>query len=173
MHEKEKRILEERLLEANRKNLKGLEGKFGMILKNMGQQIVSESGGRIDSTPWPNFYDFEDEEVMPTMDEDGTITRIGWVFDGLSKGLHLEIKYMSEEKDLKVYYKGYQVYGEISEELVCYVPSDEWEKHVDGLYEVAKRIEGVNKTKQKTESEIEAKRKKQSFINKLRTRWGF
>lgn len=136
MREKEERIKEQRLLEATRKGLTGLEGKFGTILQYLGQPIISaHAGSYFESNELPDVYaDLEDEPELPTADVERVIVESGYVFDALSSGLHLEIQYLAEKQKLAVYYCGNLVYCEIASDLECYVPSTEWESKVDMLY---------------------------------------
>ena len=45
MNEKEKRIQEQRTIEATKKNLMGLTGKIGTIVRNLGQPMISQCEG--------------------------------------------------------------------------------------------------------------------------------
>ena len=45
MKDAEKRIKDQRVIEANRKNLFGLEGKLGCILKYLGEPLVRQDEG--------------------------------------------------------------------------------------------------------------------------------
>ena len=74
---------------------------------------------------------------------------LGWFFDGLNRGIHLEIKCLSEEGRLTVRYKGYQVYDESAGELLSYNPNEDWEKHVNKLFETAKIKEQKTKKEEK------------------------
>jgi hypothetical protein len=76
-------------------------------------------------------------DELPTMDECEMSYELGWIYDGLRQGLHLEIKYFNPENKLTVYYKGYEVYKEVSGELEAYAPFEEWEDPIKELYKVA------------------------------------
>lgn len=105
---------------------------------------------------------------------------IGWHFDGLSRGMHLEIRADTEPdmagnpifRVLRVWSKGYMVYFEESGELEAYAPSPEWENQIESLYKVAKAKEKkINQdVKQDRQKEITAK--KEGWLDQMRKRWG-
>ena len=64
---------------------------------------------------------------------------VGYHFDGLSRGMHLEIKYDDLEATLTVTHRGYQVYKEIRGELVAYRPIEEWENWIYQLHKTARK----------------------------------
>jgi hypothetical protein len=70
---------------------------------------------------------------------DHSMTTIGYHFDGLNRGMQLEIRYLDYESELKVHFKGHLVFKEVKGELVTYIPHDEWEGHIESLYKVAKK----------------------------------
>ena len=165
-NDQELKIKEYRTIEAKKKNLMGLRGKFGYILVAMGQPIIlhAESGGLFSQTfmdDWDveikdssNFTPGTPEEIMkqiPTADSDfqnipegwewnseSAIEvfdeqKAGWHFDGLQRGMHLEITYKESDKNLVVYYKGYLVFKEHAGDLRTYVPHDDWENMIERL----------------------------------------
>jgi hypothetical protein len=97
---------------------------------------------------------------------------VGWVFDGLSRGMHLEIKYQEHKKELLVTYKGYPVYREVSGVLEGYHPLDEWEDMVERLYAVAQQKNKQESKIEKEEMTKEAERLKENWIDRLRLKWG-
>ena len=184
MHELARRIKEQRLIDATQKGLTGLDGKIGTILKGMGEPIIVHEGGRHEelfgiimptftSTPMEDPYalDGEDQNELPEFDETEPV-QIGWIFDGLSRGVHMEIKYMMDTKELTLTYKGYLVYAEEAGELKCYVPHKEWEEKIEQLL-VSARPMAVAKHKDIAHEEKEKdKRDKLSFLEKLKSLWG-
>lgn len=206
MNEKEKRIQELRTVEATRKNLMGLNGKLGKILKYMGEPIISQNmGGAYTDTNYLNPYDNfdEDKPEFPYMEGDHlndeplgdgwrsernydianvSLSKIGWLFDSMDRGIHLEIKYKEAIKDadnrtfspsiLEASYKGYLVYQEVSGDLSAYVPSDEWEAHVDKLFLIAKEKEKLANIKEKREKLEMVEKAKTTFWESLKKRWG-
>lgn len=176
MHDKEKKVWSERLIEATRKGLTGMEGKFGTILKYLGNPIIAEGGSFYDTyenvDPYEPIGGEEEEDKLPTMDEEQSIMELGYIFDGLSSGLHLEIKYIADRQDLNVTYKGFTVFSEIAGELVCYVPQPEWENVIDSLYKQAKKRENKQRGEFIMENRQEAQRQKESLLERLRLRWG-
>jgi hypothetical protein len=97
---------------------------------------------------------------------------IGWIFDGLTRGMHLEIKYMEHNNSLTCHYKGYEVFREIRGQLVGYAPLDEWETWVDRLFIVAKEKRIEKKAVTEQEYSLAAKREKTSWWQRFRLRWG-
>lgn len=198
--ELEQRIREQRIIEANKKGLVGQNGKIGIVLKMMGHPIIAqtEGGGSIDT----NHLQYESEEKkeptnnielmqgMPVMDIEGS-TRpegkewselgdpvsygtytIGWHFDGLSRGMHLEIKYDDLDAELSVLYKGRIVYKEIKGEIVSYIPYDEWEKWIESLSKIAKNAHRKLKEKEFDENIKKSEKQKANWLDSIRSRWG-
>lgn len=97
---------------------------------------------------------------------------VGYHFDGLSRGMHLDIKYLDYESDLKLHYKGYLVFREVKGELVTYIPNDEWEAMIESLFKVAKKLRDKEKEQIKEEELDEAKKAKASWFKEMRERWG-
>jgi hypothetical protein len=175
MNDKERRVREQRLSEAIRKGLTGLEGKFGTILRYLGKPIIGHGGEWVTTSEALNVYDYLEEEKtdeLEEMDEEQTVIDCGYVFDGLASGIHLEIIYKLHEKELKVFWEGNLVYAEVASELECYSPSHTWESKVDYLFNVAKKREKKEYHATIEENKIEAKRQKFSLLDHLRKRWG-
>jgi len=133
------------------------------------QRIVNPDG----SDPSPGGEDSDDlvwrddpEKIHQSIDA------IGWCFDGLSRGMHLEIKYMEYTHTFSVHYKGYEVYKEIKGDLCCYVPIPEWEEWIDRLYKIAKPKELEKRIEAKQEEVKEIEEEKASWFDSLLKRWG-
>jgi hypothetical protein len=98
---------------------------------------------------------------------------IGWHFDGLSRGMHIEITYKEKDKNLLVYYKGYLIFKEHAGDLKSYVPGPEWELIIERLYKSSVQIlkeRGKIKLIERTKKN---QAKKITWLAKLQTRWGF
>jgi hypothetical protein len=210
MNEKEKRIQEQRTIEATKKNLMGLNGKVGMIVRNLGQPIVAQSEGGIFTDtnylddPW-SMGDDSDGEIkggtsdyvqsqIPYMEIDSKGTnepvdgawrsdrnyqsplhvtsQVGWHFDGLSSGIHMEIKYDEYQKELSLQWQGRIVYKERLGELAAYFPMKEWEEKVDYLYGYAFKKQRNDKKDLRKEEIKESKRIKEGWVNKMKEKWG-
>jgi hypothetical protein len=191
MHEQEKRIKDQRTIEANRKKLMGLEGKLGCIVKNLGQPIVRQDEGDffhdanyldtdleepegdiIDQLPTIDYGDMVSEEAYRSERIAYNIQEIGMHFDGLSKGIHMEIRYMEETGELLATYKGHVVYKELAGELESYVPFSEWEDKINLLFPLARTVE-IQKTGQvKDLIKKDRESKRVSLLEKIRKRWG-
>lgn len=191
--ELEARLKEQRLAEATKKGLTGATGKIGAVLKTLGSPIV----GQVEGT---NFIDTEgrgDDDggeslgSIPVMDMDGVerpsdpywssdvpdsvsfgMYSVGRHFDGLGRGMHLEIIYKEESSEMSVYHRGRLVYREIQGDLVCYVPSEEWEGWVSSLFKVAKKQQREEKEAEFQSKIQEAERRKNSWLRDLASRWG-
>ena len=185
---KENVIREKRTIEATKKNLMGPAGKLGQILQAFGSPIIRQGSGLMDAGFLDDPYDdlvhteysptmsgqqgpvsYRDELLAPDSHEQYTE---GQIFDGLSRGLHLEIVFRAVDNELTVRYKGYVVYKEVAGELDAYGPFPEWEDMIDRLYKSAK--EKLKTVKKQLEVEIGQKieEKKRSFWRDLRLRWG-
>jgi hypothetical protein len=173
MNDKEKRIKEQRLIEAAEKNLLGASGKLGSICRYLGEEIKGVGGSLYDSYE----YDFdtwgeEDPEDLPTSELDTSVYKMGYLFDGLSRGMHLEIKYLSYEKRLTCHYQGYEVYREVEGDLKGYAPKPEWETLVDNLYKITQTTARKKKKQQAAEEKAKMKAYGLGFLQKLKDRWG-
>jgi len=170
----ENQIKEKRTIEASKKNLMGKNGKLGMILKHLGEPIVSQEGLFSDVSYFDHFWEDvdEDEESMQTFEEGSLSHDVGRIWDGLSRGMHLEIQYMENKKELTVYEKGYLVYKESSGELLCYFPKESWEEKINQLYDSSKYMEKSKRKKDDKKINKEAERAKQSWLWKIRDKWG-
>lgn len=175
----EKTIREQRTIEAVRKQLMGMHGKIGTIVRHLGTPIIYQGGGMCDVRSIEDYtgelyYPAESAgESLPVFDEESDYSDVeGYLFDGLSRGLHMEIKYLDTTKTLTVLWRGYPVYREIAGELYAYVPKDDWEKPVDRLYDAAK-IRAIEAGEvQKAADEEKARHEYAGFVRRLRMRWG-
>lgn len=170
MHDKERRIREQRQIEATKNGFTGLGGKFGTIVKYLGQPILMETSLQ---TFYPNPLEIDETNEIATLSEDFNYIIMGFAFDGLTRGMHLEIKYIDETKDLRVQYKGCTVYQEINSELCCYTPHPEWEAKIESLYKIAKIKEDEARQIENAEAKEERKNDFIEFLKNLKTRWGF
>ena len=185
--ELEARIREKRLAEATKKGLTGPAGKIGTVLRMLGSPIV----GQTEDVSYLNLDGREEDAGMPVMDVDGVqrptgaewsdsdvvptpygIHELGRHFDGLSRGMHMEIIYKDESSEMSLYHRGYLVYREVQGDLQCYVPSDEWEGWVSSLFKVAKKAQREEKEREFQERVRDADRAKQSWLRDLASRWG-
>lgn len=188
LSQQEAAIREKRTIEATKKNLMGITGKFGTILKAFGHPIIRQgstlsSVGYLDD-PYGDstFAEYETtasgqagpvayRDELLEFDDDG-LRESGLLFDGLSRGMHLEVIYWHDENSLTVTYKGYPVYREVAGELEGYAPFDDWENLIDRLFRAAKeRLKQIQEQeKQRIREALSAK--KRSFLQALRLRWG-
>jgi len=166
----EEKIREQRTLEAISKNLMGFEGKLFLIARFLGDPITSQTS---DQT-WLETDDFwsEDTDNLPIFSEDESFADIGYVYNGLSDGLHLEIICQENQSTIKVYYEGHLYYEEEQGTLNRYFPYEILEKHIDNLYErVEKKIQILVK-KEKPNQEKQIKKMEFNEVRRLREKWG-
>lgn len=189
MLEKEKLLKQQRTAEAIDKDYMGLDGKFGIILKQLGKPIIQQGSGNYEATEFQDVFEVPEDDVIPEQDPDSPIREIGKIFEGLKFGYHLEITYLKSgtipvkideyytgheeaSKVLKVLWKGYVVYLEAEGDLFVFNPSAEWEDVVLKIYDSAAKLARKHKIEILTVAEQEAKQKKLSFLERLRERWG-
>lgn len=185
--QKERVIREKRTIEATKKNLMGPAGKLGVVVRTLGSPIIRQGGSLYDCSYLDDPYDFTEDEYETTAsgqqgplvyrDEiqdlsDDFVNHEGFVFDGLSRSMHIEIKYINSNNKLEVTYKGFVVFKEVAGELEAYSPNEEWENMIDRLYTASKKKEKSMKQQKDLELAELVKDKKQTFWNRLRNRWG-
>lgn len=186
--QKEKVLREKRTIEATKKSLTGSSGKLGVIAQTLGHKIVQQGSSLYDvnflDDPYEDDVDTEYETMVseqngPVAYRDEILNahdqgneEIGWVFDGLSRGMHLEIKYFYQGQRLECSYKGYLVFKEVGGELFAYAPFPEWENLIERLYKNAKTKSNEIKEQMMQELTQKIQKDKQSFWQKLRFRWG-
>ena len=166
---KQDRIKEQRLIEATRKDYMGADGKVAVILRNLGTPIMSQGSPLFETTEAIDPYQLDDEG-LPYFNEDEGTAKIGMMFDGLSRGIHMEIKQM--EYHIEVYYKGYKVFEEYKGDLVCYNPG-EWEDQLERLYKVAWPTEKEKRKHKKIVRTAKAEQVKNSWVEEMKKTWGF
>lgn len=170
-------IKEKRTIEAIKKDLMGASGKLGTICKYLGTPIHHQSTGNIFlddpyDSPQDRYHNDAILDELLVFDEGQSIHEIGWLFCGLSRGMHLEIKYLDTEKTLTVTHKGFVVYTEVSGDLESYAPNSEWEDMIEKLYKLAKENKKQLSLQEKTERKLLIAEKQIGFLQKMRERWG-
>jgi hypothetical protein len=165
----EERIIEQRTLEAIRKNLMGQQGKLYLIAKVLGNAITQQSAGG-------NFLNFdmfnEDPDTIPILEDDATSHDIGYVFNGLSRGLNIEIICKDYEGVIKLTWDGFCYYHEEANVLMKYVPNDKLEKMVDSLFTVVENKVQEEYRRLKKQEIKEAPKLEQEELRRLRDKWG-
>lgn len=168
----EQRIKEQRMVEATRKGFTGmLNSKFGCILQFMGEPIKSHGSPLFEVSYLDDPYENENDEDLPIFAEDEMTTDMGYFFDGLSRGMHLEIKFI--DNILTVSYKGYPVYREAAGDLEIFFPDQEWEKYIENLYNVAVKQQREVKKEIKHFSAKKKEAEKNEWLRGLWKKWGF
>lgn len=164
------RLKEQRTLEAMRKNLMGTAGKFYAIARIIGNPIIDQSG-LYDATMFAGIPQEEPEDEIKEFDDDASM-KLGYMFDGLSRGMHLEIVCREDENKILVNFKGYKVYEESNNHLEAYAPFDEWENLVDKLFNLAQNQKKELKPIFQNIRDAQAQKEQKGFLTKLRLRWG-
>lgn len=179
MHEKERQIKNLMTMKAIQDNLMGPGGKFGIIAKYLGSKIHSHNGSNFSQSYMDDPWDMQEEgpyqydsSTIHDSDDLGDPHVVGWIFDGLSRGLHVEIRYLDYAKELTVSYKGYTVFQEVNGELECYAPDSDWEEPLDRLFLAASHIKQSRDKRRFEEQKVEAKAGALRFLDKLRLKWG-
>jgi len=125
--------------------------------------IWDNGSQRPDTPEWANLPDGK------TMDS----YFVGWLFDGLSRGIHMEIKYYEETAELRVDFKGFMVYKEIAGELEAYAPTEEWITKIEVLYKRARAMERDDRKLEQIERHERGLNKRAAFLKKMKERWNF
>jgi|TARA_Y100000034_G_C6808373_1_gene363161 hypothetical protein len=133
-----------------------MQGQIPYFNSNTGEEPVGGS--------WRNDREYVKEPY--------SVYKIGYIFDGLSKGIHVEIKYILDNNELTVYHKGYLVYKEVAGDLLAYAPNDEWEEKVDRLFQSAKNIRTKKSKESQKEKVANAMRKRDSWWQTIKAKWG-
>ena len=164
----EERILEQRTIEATKKNLIGQEGKIYLIARFLGDEIIYQNDSYDD-------YDFEQEfnvENMPILSEDTYSRKIGHHYSGLKHANKIEIFTDDYSGEIRLFNDGNLVYKEVFSILESYVPNNNWEEVVDKLQIIIKpKIENFLKNKKKKE-ERDMKIMENNTIKEIQKRWG-
>ncbi len=168
---KEQIIREQRTIEAMKKGLMGAEGKLCRIARTFGDPIFRQGGANFDASYLPDYDDLGEDEI-PTMDEEEVSYRIGMHFDGMRRGIHMEIMWQEEFRELRVYFKGGLVYQEIANQLDGYHPVEEWEKIVEDLYDKVKKSDRITRKEDAKVAAVEARRRQHDFLDAMRLKWG-
>jgi hypothetical protein len=175
MREQEKRVREQRTIQATSKNLIGPSGKLGCVVRYMGEKMWDTGGGMSEVHHLGDGYGdwWGEHSDIPTLDMEENVRTTGYRFDGLSSGLHLEIEYKSAYHSLTVKWRGTLVYQETCGELEAYVPGEDWEGAIDDLYNKF----AIRRAKRVRAAEAEAERRevteeKRGFLRHLRDAWG-
>lgn len=180
-----KKVIQARTIEATKKNI---NSKLVCIARNYGSPIIGHyyDAPLISEEEWANFNDPDKDWSRVEDAEDGTLPRLGFIYDSLKLGKNIEIVVMAREtknsktgkKELekptkvKCNYNGYTVYHEEEGRLLCYAPFDEWEKHIDKVYKNAIGSDKLRIDEEKKEELRIRKKITKEALSKLRTLWG-
>jgi hypothetical protein len=181
-------IREKRTNLATKNNLMGPAGKLGTILQAFGHSITRQGSGLVDTSYLGDAYGddvYAEYETTASgqagplayRDElldfnDDNVYNEGLMFDGLSRGMHLEIVYWHATNEIKVSYRGFPVYHEIAGELERYAPFPEWEGLVERLHRAAKdKVKNI-KVVEEAEAAERFGRRKENFWQQMRMKWG-
>ena len=166
----EDRIREERTTEATKKNLMGMEGKLYLIARFLGDEIIQQSSTENYLDDFWNNIDYE--EKMPIIDESTSVSHLGYHYDAMKRGYHLEIFTEYNINEIRLYYKNFLCYKESSGRLETYVPHIEWEQAIENLYlECEPKIKKYVKNK-KSEEIKSIQILENDTIKKIREKWG-
>lgn len=173
--EKIQSIIEERLIQATKKEL---TKKLTTIAQMLGKPIIAQSSlsTKLDD-PWSLEDPFIYDPVVNIReaDDDWNTSERGYYFDGLKCGLNLCVTVMSYDSkitDIKATWQGYLVYLEVDGELKAYAPFDAWEDVLNMFYQAAVARQKKREEVEKKEKAEENKRKVSQFWERFRQYWG-
>ena len=167
----ENRIIEQRTAEAMQKNLMGQQGKLYLIAKFLGHAILKQSDPD-NILYYDGMYDEFNDNNIPIMDDSVSSYEVGYNFDGLSRGINLNIMCNDQMSTIKMYYDGYCYYEEENNQLSRYVPNALIEKQIDSLYLVVEEKVKEMYRKMKAEEIKKASKIEKEEIRRLREKWG-
>lgn len=169
---REQMIREARTIEAMRKGYMGMEGKFSLIAKRMGQPIIHQGSRSFDTNYLDDPFDLVEEEEIETVGEDDQSYEIGMHYDGLSRGVNLSIFVYFHHREIVVEYEGHKVYKEVAGELEAYVPHEIWENKLESIFESAKKLEKIQKPQERKKLIEAANKKRQELLQEFKSKWG-
>jgi len=172
----------------------GLNGKIAIIVRGMGQPVYEQyDGGSFVDQRFLDDY-FAEEELIPTknIDEEAYPDLAGYPewgderpniqevsktlhcyhFDGLNRGMHLEIYLYPDPLEIKVLAKGYQVYRELRTELESYVPNNEWELWIERLYPTALEKTKIKSKARTDENRTIQEKERKGWLADFKRLWG-
>lgn len=169
---REKQIQEARTIEAMKKGYMGLEGKFCVVAKWLGKPIIHHGSQLVEENYLFDPFEQEDPEEIPTFEESESSFEIGTFFDGLSRGININIYVNFEMREIKCYYDDKIVYRETTGELEGFSPNEVWEEKLEKLYSLAKKVEKEKRQIEKKDLIKIAEKKKNSILKYLKEKWG-
>ena len=169
---KEQMIKEARTIEAMKKGYMGLEGKFSIIAKHLGQPVIAQGSRVFEQTLLDDPYAVDDPEEIATIDEDESSHEIGLQFDGLSRGINMTISVQYYLREITCRYQGQVVYKEISGELEGYVPNEMWEEKVEEFSSLSRKIEKQQRPIEKRKIAEENQKRRIEILEVFKNKWG-
>jgi hypothetical protein len=169
---REQQIKEARTIEAMKNGYMGMEGKFALIAKRLGQPIIQQGSRSFSQNFLPDPFDLPDENTLPTLTEDDNSYEIGLIFDGLTRGANMSVIVHFHNREIICEYEGRKVYKEANGELEGYAPDSLWETKIESFYNVAKKIEKNLKPTERQKMIDEANKKRKEILDDYKNRWG-
>lgn len=179
------KLIQTRTIEATKDKI---HDKMVCIARNMGSPIIGHYfDNPITDTDWDNFFNADTDWSRPPEDaDDGTLPRLGFVYDSLKHGVNMEIVVMVKEvknpvtgmkeldkpTEIRCTYRGYRVYHEEDGNLRCYAPFPEWRDHLDKMYRLATGKDTKRKAVEKEEEKEIKKKATKKALQNLRRLWG-
>ena len=129
----------------------------------------------------PDPYALEDEEEIPTMEEqyiNGAMVvadnsyEVGLQFDGLTRGINMTISVQYHLREITCRYEGRIVYQEIAGELEGYAPDPAWESKIESLHLLSRKLERQRRPLERAMKIEKNKRDKAEVLEYLRNKWG-
>lgn len=175
MREKIKELIEQRIIEATKKQV---SSKLNNIARSLGNPIIASTAF---NNYLPDAWALPDEDVIydPTVIHDAEEweeENRGFHFDGLKFGVNLVITslmYGKQVVELKATYNGYLVYAEIEGDLRAYAPFAVWEENMEMFYEGAIAKEKSRMQAEKEQAKEDLKKRFSNFWKSFRMLWGY
>jgi hypothetical protein len=175
------KLIEQRRAEAVRKNL---SVKLLEIARTLGEPVRSHDGtsqGRtsvIADFPWYDNNPLEDPmwqsfDNLPAFDDGDDASTIGFFYDGMRHGHHLEVRHLAELGELKATWQGRIVFLETGGQIESYVPGEKsWEAVIETLHAAATARIARDKPVEDDKKQQEHLKKARGIFAKLRELWG-
>jgi len=169
---RQEQIKEARTIEAMRHGYMGMEGKFAVIAKRLGQPIIHQGSKSFEQSFLSDPFELPEENSIPVFEQEENSYEVGLIFDGLPRGVNMSIIMHFYNREIVCEYEGKKVYKEMNGELEAYVPDTLWEKKIESLYDLAKKIERKNKPIEKQRIAMEANKKRKEILDDFKNKWG-
>ena len=169
---RQEQIKEARTIEAMRHGYMGMEGKFAVIARRLGQPIIQQGSRSFEQNFLEDPFETKDDRSIPVFEDEENSYEVGLIFDGLTRGVNMSIIMHFYNKEITCEHEGKKVYKEIAGELEAYVPEQAWEKKIESLYSLAKKSEREKRPAERQRIIAEADKKRKQILEEFKNKWG-